>query len=282
MTTASPMATAISSDGRAARPIHEPGPVDLLRGEWTKIRSVRSTTWSLLAMAAASLGLTIIATSLYTARWSSLDASSRAQFRSDTIGLIFQPASSFGQVAVCVLGVLFIASEYSTGMIRSSMLAAPRRTPVLAAKAVVFAGLTFVVAELVALPCFFIGSAITGKYASTSITDLTDLRAVVGFGVFMSLTGLIALAVGTLVRNPAGGISLILALQFVVPAVLSLIPGSLGEHLSGAMPANTNVILGSGHDAESVFSPAQGLALLLAWTVVLMAGAWVSIKRRDV
>lgn len=287
MSTASPMSLATSSlarEGRApaARPTHVPGRADLLRGEWTKIRSVRSTTWSLLAMAVASLALTTIATSLFTARWPHLDAATRTQFRSDTVGLIFQPAASFGQVAVCVLGVLFISSEYSTGMIRSTMLAAPRRTPVLAAKAAVFAALIFAVAELVALPCFFIGSAITGKYASTSITNPTDLRAVVGFGVFMALTGLIALAVGTLVRHPAAGISLVLAWQFVVPAVLSLLPGPLGEHLSGAMPANTVVIMGSGHDADNVFSPAQGLGLLVAWTVVLMAGAWFSIRRRDV
>ena len=265
-----------------SRAPREPGFPDLMRSEWTKIKSIRSTTWSLAIMAAVSIAMTITATSIYTSTWSTLDASTQAEFKSDTIGLILQPGAQFGQVAVCVLGVLLMASEYSTGMIRASMLAAPRRTPILAAKAAVFALLTFVVGELVALPSFFIGSAITSKHASTSITDPTTLRAVLAFGVFMSLMGLIALAVGTIVRHPAGAIAAVLGLQFVVPIVISLIPGSLGNDLAGALPANATEMMSSGHNASNTYSPLTSFAIIVAWTAVLMAGAWISIKRRDV
>jgi ABC-2 type transport system permease protein len=276
------MTTATLAHTGTVRPAREPGFNDLLRSEWTKLRSIRSTTWSLLLMAVVSIGITITATAVYTSTWSTLDAATRAEFKADTIGLILQPGAQFGQVAVCVLGVLLMASEYSTGMIRASMLAAPRRTPILAAKAVVFAALTFVVAELVALPSFFIGSAITSRHASTSITDPTTVRAVLAFGVFMALMGLIALSVGTLVRHPAGAVSVVLALQFVVPGVLNLIPGSFGTHLAGAMPANASVMMSSGHDATDVYSPLQAFCILLVWAAVLFTAAWFSIKRRDV
>jgi ABC-2 type transport system permease protein len=264
------------------RPSRDPRFSDLLRSEWTKLTSIRSTRWSLLIMALVSLGITITATAVYTSTWSSLDASTQAQFKADTIGLILQPGAQFGQVAVCVLGVLLMASEYSTGMIRASVLASPRRTPILAAKAVVFAVLTFVVAELVAFPSFFIGSAITSKHASTSITDPTTLRAVLAFGVFMALMGLIALAIGTLIRHPAGGISVMLAFQFVIPGVLSFIPGSVGQHLAGATPGNASIMMSSGHNASDLYSPLQAFCILLAWTAALLTAAWFALKHRDV
>lgn len=276
------MTTATLAPTDFARPSREPGFPDLLRSEWTKLTSIRSTTWSLIFMAVVSIAISITAESVYTSTWSTLDASTRAEFKSDTIGLILQPGAQFGQVAVCVLGVLLMASEYSTGMIRASMLAAPRRTPILAAKAVVFAALTFVVAELVAFPSFFIGSAITSKHASTSITDPTTLRAVLAFGVFMSLMGLIALAIGTIVRHPAGAISVVLALQFVIPGVISLIPGSLGDHLSALMPANASIMMSSGHNSSDLYSPLEAFGIILAWAAVLLTAAWFSLKRRDV
>jgi ABC-2 type transport system permease protein len=276
------MTAATLSRVATATPTHDPGFTDLLRSEWTKIKTLRSTTWALVTMVLLSLGLNIAATSIFTAQYNTLDASTKAQFKQNTIGLILQPGAQFGQIAVCVLGALLMASEYSTGMIRASMLAAPRRTPLLAAKATVFAGMIFVLAELVALPSFFIGSAITSKHASTSITDLSTIRALLAFGVFMALMGLIALAIGTIVRHPAAAISIVLALQFVVPGLVSLVPGSLGSHLADMFPANTDVIMGTGPTQPGDFTPLQGFACLVGWAVVLLVAARLSIKNRDV
>lgn len=276
------MTAATLSRVTAAAPTHDPGFTDLLRSEWTKIKSLRSTTWALLMMVIISLGFNITATSVFTAQYNTLDASTKAQFKVNTIGLILQPGAQFGQVAVCVLGVLLMASEYSTGMIRASVLAAPRRTPLLAAKATVFGGLVFVMAELVALPSYFIGSAITSKHASLSIADFGTIRAILAFGVFMAMMGLIALAIGTLVRHPAAGISIVLALQFVVPGVLSFIPGTLGNHLANSFPANTDVIMGTGPTQPGALTPLEGFGCLLAWTVVLLLAARASLKHRDV
>src|SRR5882757_7723148 len=101
----------------SARPTHQPGFTDLLRSEWTKFRTLRSTWWSLAAMLIVSLGMSIAATATFTATFDTLDPGTKAQFRDDTIGLFLQPGSQFGQLAITVLGVLLIASEYSTGMI---------------------------------------------------------------------------------------------------------------------------------------------------------------------
>jgi ABC-type transport system involved in multi-copper enzyme maturation permease subunit len=264
------------------RPTHRPGFSDLTRSEWTKLKTLRSTWWSLAVMIVASLGFTIAACAVYSAHFDTLDPSTRTEFRQDTIGLILQPGAQFAVLAVAVLGVLLIASEYSTGMIRATMLAAPRRTSALLAKGAAFAALTFVVAELVAIPAFFIGSAITSAHASTSITDPTTIRAILAFGLYMSLTGLIALSVGALVRHSAAGISIVLAMQFVVPGVLSLIPGNLGDHLSNSLPSGATVMMSSGHNASNTYTPLQGLLILLGWTVVLGGAALFSIKKRDV
>lgn len=275
-------ATLTRTESSAVRPTHQPGMSDLMRSEWTKLKSLRSTWWSLATMIVLSVGFTIAACAVYTHDFPHLDASTQAEFRQDTIGLILQPGVQFASLAVAVLGAMLIAGEYSTGMIKATMLAEPRRTRALLAKAGTFALFMYVVSELVAFPSFFIGSAITHAHASVSITDPTSIRAVLLFGVYMSAIGLIALAIGTLVRHTAAAISIVLALQFVLPGVLSLIPGSAGRHLSNALPQGASVIVGSGHNASNVYSPLQGGLILLGWLGVLGTAALVSIKRRDV
>ena len=275
-------ATIIRTEHAAVRPTHRPGFTDLMRSEWTKLKSLRSTWWSLGAMILLSFAFSITVSAVFTHDYPTLDASTKTEFRQDTIGLIFQPGLEFASLAVCVLGVLLITSEYSTGMIRATMLAEPHRTRALLSKAATFGALIFVLSELIAVPTFFIGSAITHSHAALSITDATNLRAILAFGLYMSAMGVIALSVGTLVKHTAAGISIILALQFVLPGVLNFIPGSTGQHISNAMPMGTDVIVSSGHNASNVYTPLQGLLILLAWVVVLGGTALATIKRRDV
>jgi len=105
----------------------------LMRAEWTKLRSVRSTRWSLLLLIVLTLGFTVLFTALFTAQWSKVNVAQQRQIVQDPVNTILGSGLQFGQLTVCVLGVLVMASEYSTGMIRSSLLAVPRRTPMLAA-----------------------------------------------------------------------------------------------------------------------------------------------------
>lgn len=281
MTTATPHVARFNT----TRPTHDPGFTDLLRSEWTKFRTLRSSWWSLGLMLVLSLGMSITVTAVFTANYhdNKLDPSNKLQFQNDTIGLFLQPGSSFGQLAVTVLGVLLIASEFSTGMIRATVLAAPRRTPVLAAKAGVLAAIVFVLAEAIAWICFFVGSAIARKDVTVTLSTPGSLRAIIGFGLVMAMTALIALALGALLRHTAAAIAVALGWNLVVPGLLGLIPGSLGERLSGAMPSRAGqLIMERTEDAGTPYSQWTGLGIIALWTVVLLALAIWSIKRRDI
>ncbi len=265
------------------RPTHQPGFTDLLRSEWTKFKTLRSTWWSLGAMLFVAVGMSILATSLITAKYATMDAQTRSDYHNDTIGLFLQPGFQFGQLAVTVLGVLVICSEYSTGMIKATMLAAPRRTPALLAKASVLAGFVFVLAELIAWPVFFICSSIVHKHVVVTLATPGTVRAIIGFGVVMAMTSLIALAVGTLIRHSAGAISTALGLNLVAPLLIGLIPGSLGQHLSYALPSQAAVLIMDRTEATNVpYSQWGGLGIMALWTVGTMALALWSIKKRDV
>jgi ABC-type transport system involved in multi-copper enzyme maturation permease subunit len=279
------MTTTTVARFNTTRPTHAPGFTDLLRSEWTKFRTLRSSWWSLGVMLVLSLGMSITLTAVFSANYhdNKLDASNRLQFQNDTIGLFLQPGSSFGQLAVTVLGVLLIASEFSTGMIRATVLAAPRRTPVLAAKAAVLAGIVFVLAEAIAWICFFAGSAIVRDNVTVTLSTPGTLRAIIGFGLVMTMTALIALALGALLRHTAAAIAVALGWNLVVPGLLGLIPGSLGQHLSDAMPARAGqLIMDRTEDVGTPYSQWTGLGIVALWTVVLLALAVWSIKKRDV
>jgi ABC-2 type transport system permease protein len=269
----------------AALPAPPPAPMfgDLCRSEWTKMTTLRSTRWLLFAMAVISLGFTVLDTAALMSAWPTLDTATRETLRSDPVAVILQPGATFGQLAVGVLGVLLMASEYSTGMIRASLLAVPRRTPLLAAKAVVLGGLVFVVALAVAVPAFLAGSAITREQVSTSIGDATTLRSILAFGVVMALMGLVTLAIGAIVGHPVAGIGAMAGLQYVAPLVLSFLPGSFAEHLVAALPVTSAlVVMSNGHDADAIYSPLVCLGIVVAWTAALLAAACVAVKRRDV
>lgn len=257
---------------------------DVVASEWTKLRSLRSTTWAFVAYIALSVGFCVLATSLTTANWQHASASDRRDALDDPIGLILQPGGVWGQIAICVLGVLLFAGEYSTGMVRASMLAVPRRAPVLAAKAAVFAAVTFAVAEVVAFASFFIGRAIIAKHVLVSLGDPGVLRAVLGTGLALAVIGLFAMSLGILVRHQAGAITLTIGVVTVLPTVLSGVPGRLGEYLKTYVPGGNAVgeIMSSGHNPDSVVSPWQGFAIACAWTAIALTLATVSLRRRDV
>jgi ABC-2 type transport system permease protein len=277
------MSTMTIAPGTSARPTHQPGYTDLLRSEWTKFKTLRSTWWSVAALLVVSLGVSIAATAVYTADFNSLSPENRAQFRDDTIGLFLQPGFAFGQLAISVLGVLLIASEYSTGMIRATVLAAPRRTPVLLAKAGVLAGVVFVLAEAIALICFFVGSSIARKHVDVTLSTPGTLRAILGFGLVVTMTALIALALGALLRHTAGAISVALGASLVLPTLLGLIPGSVGQHLADAMPVRAGqLIMDRTEQAGTPYGPWTGLGITALWTIGLMALALWTVKKRDV
>lgn len=254
----------------------------LLLSEWTKLRSVRSTVWSLLLLVVLTFGFTALFTWLTVSQWSKSDASQRTQIAADPVSAILGGGLEFGQLTVCVLGVMVMASEYSTGMIRSSLLAVPKRTPMLFAKCVVFAVLVFVVGELVALPSFFMGAAILHSKAPVALGDPGVFRAVVGAGLYLALLALFALAVGALIRHVAGAITGVIGFVLVLAPLAQLLPGSLGKHVHAYLPSEAGRLIAQARQGpHDLLTPWQGFGVFCIWTAVLLATAAFLLNRRD-
>lgn len=254
----------------------------LLRSEWTKLRSLRSTVWSLLLLVAVTIGFTALFTGLTVAQWDQLDPAQTAQVVADPGRMALGAGFQLGQLAVCVLGVLVMAGEYSSGTIRASLLAVPRRTPMLAAKAVVFAMLIFIVGELTAWPTFFLGAAILHSRAPVSIADPGVLRAVIGAGLYLAVLAVFAIAIGALVRHTAGAITGIIGLVLVLSPLAQLLPGSIGKHIHTYLPSEAGSLIASPRQgANDMLGPWQGFGVFCAETAVLVAAATILLKRRD-
>lgn len=254
----------------------------LLQSEWTKLRTVRSTSWAVLLLVVLTLGFTGLITGLSVAQWHEIDPETRVQVLADPTGVILSAGFQLSQLTVCVLGVLVVAGEYSTGMIRASLLAVPRRTPMLAAKAVVFTALVFAVGEAVAFPSFFLGAAILHSRAPVSIGDPGVLRAVVGAGLYLAVLGLFALAIGAIIRHTAGAITGVIGFVLVLAPLAQLLPGSVGKHIHAYLPSEAGRLIAQARQGpRDLLSPWQGFGVFCLWTALLLAVAVYQLRRRD-
>jgi ABC-2 type transport system permease protein len=254
----------------------------LMLAEWTKIRSVRSTIWSLIIFVVVTVGFTALITWLISANWSQARPEQRAATISDPVATILGTGLGFGQLAICVLGVLVISSEYSTGMIRASLLAVPKRLPMLAAKAVVFAVLVLVAGEVVAFCSFFLGAAILHGHAPVSLGDPGVTRAVVGAGLYLAVLGLFSMAIGAILRHTAGAVTTTIGVVFVLPIIASFLPGSWGQHVHDYLPSQAGAMIAQAHEgAHQVLSPWQGFGVFCAETAILLGVAFYLLRRRD-
>jgi ABC-2 type transport system permease protein len=255
----------------------------LLRAEWTKIRSVRSTVWTLVTFVVVCIGFTALITWLTETHWYGPQAPARdARASADPVGFILGTGIGLGQLAICVLGVLIITSEYSTGVIHASLLAVPRRLPMLAAKAVVFAVLLLVVTEIVAFCSFFAGSAILHAHVPVSLSGSGVTRAVVGAGLYLTVLGLFALAIGTMIRHTAGAIATAIGVVFVLPFLSGLLPSSWGAHINAYLPEQAGTLITHTQEQSGdLLSPWQGFGVLCIWTVLALAVAAYLLEHRD-
>jgi ABC-2 type transport system permease protein len=274
-----------------------------IRSEWTKLRSVRSTWISLAVIVVAGIGLSALVSNVEATRWAGLGPVDRAQF--DPVRFS-QTGEFLSQFVVGVLGALIVTSEYSTGSIRTTLAAMPRRTTVLAAKAVVVGVVVFVVTEITAFISFFVSQAVLtahgGKALPADSSILTQLRssvipvvtlanggavrAVILCGVYLTLLTLLALGIGFILRHTAGAISLYVGLLLVIPLVIGILPSSISGSIEKYLPSNLGlamiVVTTRKTDFAGVLlSPwaATGLLALYAAIIVVLA-VWV-LARRD-
>jgi ABC-type transport system involved in multi-copper enzyme maturation permease subunit len=281
MTTASPPARVSGASAPPAR--HRVRFGGLLLAEWTKIRSVRSTVWTVILFVVLTVGLTAGLTALVVGSWTKPgSANGQVQIIEDPVGFILGAGLGIGQLTICVLGVLLITTEYSTGVIRASLLAVPRRIPMLAAKVTVFAAMLIVLAEAVAFGSFFAGSALLHSKVPVSLGDPGVTRAAVGAGLYLTVLGLFALGIGGLIRHTAGAIAAVIGVVLVLPILTSFLPGSLGHHVNAYLPEQAGSLVYEAHrNASQLLSPWQGFGVFCLWTAVLLGGAAFLLVRRD-
>ena len=252
----------------------------VLLSEFTKFRSLRSTMWTLVAAVALMIGIGALFSGVNASQYHTFNWAERAAFNPVTTSL---RGVDFAVVAFGVLGLLLTGGEYSTGMIRSSLTAVPRRLPVLWGKAAVFAGSIFSVSLVASFICFFLGQAVlSSHHLGVSITAHDALRSVIGAALYVTVAGLIGLALGALLRNTAAGITTFAAVFFVIPLLATLLPASISNHVAQYLPSNAGgAIWGGAAFVPNALSPWTGFARLCGYAAILIgAGAW-RLRRSD-
>ncbi|HTX01227.1 MAG TPA: ABC transporter permease [Acidimicrobiales bacterium] len=253
--------------------------VDLCRSEWAKLRTVRSTMWTLGVTLVVGVGVAVLATAEARAHWSTMTPSDRASFDPTRLSLV---GTLFGQLSIGVLGVLVMGSEYGTGTIRATLSAAPRRLRVLVAKVAVFGAVALAVSEIVSFLSFFFGQAmLTAPAAHATLATPGALRAVAGTGVFLCLVGLLALGLATVIRHTAGAISAYVAILLVLPAIVTALPSSLQDDVARFLPAVIGTVVFQTTRPSWTFSPAASLLLVALYAAVLLALGGFLLTRRD-
>jgi ABC-2 type transport system permease protein len=216
---------------------------------------------------ATAIGFTALFVGLTVQQWDELDPTQKLTYQLDPTRLILGAGFQLSQLAVCVLGVLVISNEYSSGTIRASLLAVPRRTPMLMAKAAVFAVVVFVVSEIAAFSSFVLGAAILHSKAPVGIGDPGVLRAIIGAGLYGAVLGMFAIAIGAIVRHTAGSIAGIIAFVLVLAPLTQLIPGSIGDHVYAYLPTSAGQLMVNARQGpEDLFTPWQGFGVMCLWT----------------
>ena len=253
-----------------------------LASEFTKIRSVRSTYWTLLALLVVSLGIGAAATGGTASNWSHMSPADQATFdptQTSVAGLFF-----LGQLVIVVLGALTLTAEYSTGMIRTSLTAMPRRPVIYVSKAAVFTLIALVVTFIAAFASFFLGQALLASTHDTAtLSQPNVLRAIIGSALYVTLCGLFAFAVGAIIRHTAGTITAVIGLLFVIPLVAHALPQSWYQDLERWLPdaAGRDLSVTVGPSPAHLFSPWAQFAVFAVYTAVLLVVGGVLFRKRD-
>jgi ABC-2 type transport system permease protein len=249
----------------------------VLASEWIKMRSLRSTILTLAAAVVAMVVLAWLVGWATNAHWSSMHPDERASFNPIDRSLA---GVNLAQLAIGVLGVLLVTGEYATGMIRATFAAAPRRLPVLWAKAALYAVVTFVLLLVSAFAAFVIGQHFLASHGTT-LGAPHAWRAIMGVAGYLTLVGVLAVAFGFMIRSTAGGIATLFGLLLVVPGVGQLLPASWQTHTLPYLPSNAGSSIFSVHTDPSALSPGTGLLVLCIWVAAALTGAAVVLRRRD-
>ncbi|MFE9994010.1 ABC transporter permease [Streptomyces avermitilis] len=250
----------------------------VVRSEWTKIRSVASTVWTLSLAVVVTIALGMLISALAGNEFDKMDPRDRLSFDPTFISFA---GMSLGQLAMIVFGVLVVSNEYSTGMIRSSLAAVPQRGTFLFSKIAVAAGLALVVGIVTSFAAFFLGQAMLGSHRA-SVSDAGVLRAVIGGGLYMTLIAMFSMGVAAMLRSPMLSLGILMPFFFLISNILGNVSATkkIGRFLPDQAGSKImQVVTPLGDDTP--YGPWGGFGIMVLWVVLALAGGYALLKRRD-
>ncbi|MEU7751334.1 ABC transporter permease [Micromonospora sp. NPDC049101] len=244
-------------------------PGGVAAAEWTKFSSLRST-W--------------ITTGISVFLLIAFGMIASASFSGDNLTSVdlALSGSALAALSVGVLGALLGASEYTTGMIRATLAAVPRRLPVLWSKSLVAGAAAFVTMTIGAFAAFALGSAVLNdKIGSLGLGDDGVLRALLGAGLYLGLVAVLGVALGMIVRSSAGAIAILAGALLVVPGLAPLLPDSISEAITPYLPSNAGSAVMALAPTDGTLDPWAGLAVFAGYVAVTLAAAAYRLKKTD-
>lgn len=249
----------------------------VMRSEWIKFASLRSSWITAAAAVVAVVGLGALISAITGSNWSQLRPEQQATFDPVMISL---GGVNLAQLAIGVLGVLLVTGEYGTGMIRATLMAVPRRWPVLLAKLVVFCAITAVLMLAAAFAAFLLGQQLLGTHGTTLGAD-GALRAILGVALYLTVVAAFAVGLGFALRNTAGAISALLGLLLVLPGLARLLPSSWQPHVVPYLPSEAGGSVYALHPEPGMLGTWTGFGVFCLWALAaLLLGAFV-LQRKD-
>ncbi|MDL2080143.1 ABC transporter permease subunit [Streptomyces sp. GXMU-J15] len=250
----------------------------VLRSEWTKIRSVASTVWTLSLAVVVTVALGVLISLLSRHEYDNLDRDDRLSFDPTFISFA---GMSLGQLAMIVFGVLVVSNEYSTGMIRTSLAAVPQRGTFLSGKIAVATGLALLVGLVTSFIAFFLGQAMLGEYKA-HLGDEGVLRAVIGGGLYMALIAMLSMGVAAMLRSPMLSLGILMPFLFLVSPILGNVPATkkVGRYLPDQAGSKIMQVV-TPVDNDTPYGPWGGLGIMVLWVIAALVGGFVLLKKRD-
>lgn len=274
-------AATVAAPTRPTRPtrveVHPVTQARVLRSEWLKMRTLRSTLIVLGLTIVALVGIALLIGAVTNSHFASMSPDERAHF--SAIDRVLGGVN-IAQLTIGVLGVLLVTGEYSTGMIRATFAAVPRRLPVLWAKLAVFAVVVFVTCLVASFAAFFAGQATLGSHG-VGLSAPGALRAVVGVALYLTVVGLLGVAFGFIIRNTAGGIATLFLLLLVLPGLSNLLPASWQNSVVPYYPSNAGQALYTQRADHAMMQPWPGFGLFVGYLAVAVLLAALTLRRRD-
>ena len=251
----------------------------VIRSEWVKFWSVRSTAWTLIVLFIATVGISVLASVSTAAQYAQLSPKDKATI---DVPMLSVAGIGLSQLAIAVLGAMIITTEYSTGGIRTTLSTVPSRMRVLFAKGLILAAVSLVIGLLTTFVSFYASEPFwQSHHLAVSINDPGVLRAVIGAGLYIMASALFGFALGTLLRHTAAAITLSVALLLIVPPLLSLLPGKWGDTVYKYFTSTAGDRIISTLPDHTLLSPWAGyLTMTIWWAALLALGAWL-MNRRD-